>query len=124
MSLGSNPFIPAFMDPADDGGVILLFCDFETFYSQQYSLTKMDPVSYILDPLFEAICMAVCNLTDEPTLIDGPQLPRLVDRLKAAQRAGKRIILVSHNAQFDMAILSWRYDLHPYLIIDTIALSR
>ena len=104
--------------------VTLLFCDFETFYSQQYSLTQMDPASYILNPLFEAICLGVANLTDDPLIIDGPEIPRFILRLKQEQAKGKRIAVVTHNAQFDVSILSWRYDFKPDLIIDTIALSR
>lgn len=107
------------------GDVTLLFADFETFYSQQYSLTRMDPASYILDPLFEAICLGVANTNDAPLLVDGPEIPRFIHRLKIERATtGKRIAMVSHNAQFDMAILSWRYDFHPDLIIDTIAMSR
>jgi DNA polymerase len=109
--------------PLDD--VTLLFFDFETFYSQTYSLTKMDPASYILDPLFEAICLGAAANVGEPVLIDGPEIPSFIHRLKGhRQKTGKRIATVSHNAQFDMAIMSWRYDFHPDLIIDTMALSR
>jgi hypothetical protein len=119
--------------PLPTGGVVghplddatLLFFDFETFYSQDYSLTKMDPASYILDQLFEAICLGVAGTAGEPVLIDGPEIPSFIHRLKAHRaQTGKRIAAVSHNAQFDMAIMSWRYDFHPDLILDTIAMSR
>lgn len=106
------------------GGITPIFVDFETFYSQSYSLTKMDPASYILDPLFEAICLGVANLNDAPMLVDGPEIPIFLHKLKQAQLAGRRIAMVSHNAQFDMAIMSWRYNFQPDLIVDTIALSR
>lgn len=114
------------VDPAiDDGGVDFLFSDFETFYSQTYSLTKQDPASYILDPLFEAICLGCANMTGDPTLIEGPEIPQFVHRLRGhRQRTGRKIAMVSHNAQFDMSILSWHYDFRPDLIVDTIALSR
>src|SRR5262245_27498431 len=112
------------LSPMLDSNTILLFADMETFYTQQYSLTRMSPAEYILDPLFEAICLGVANLTDDPVLIDGPEIPSFILRLKREQKAGKRIALVTHNAQFDIAILSWRYGFRPDLIIDTIALSR
>lgn len=113
--------------PPDDGvappvgDIIPLFVDFESYYSQDYSLTKLDPASYILDPLFEAICLGVANIDGDPILIDGPEIPRLIDKLK---RRTKPLAMVSHNAQFDMAIMSWRYGFQPDLIIDTMALSR
>ena len=106
--------------------VIPLFCDFESFYSATYTLQKMDPASYILDPLFEAICLGVANFDDQPVLIDGPEIPYFIKSLKQRQAAEptRPICMVSHNAQFDMAIMSWRYDFHPDLIVDTIAMSR
>jgi hypothetical protein len=84
----------------------------------------MSPAEYILDPMFEAICLGVANLTGDPMLIDGPEIPNFIARLKAYRATGKPIAMVSHNAQFDMSIMAWRYDFHPDLIIDTIAMSR
>lgn len=112
---------PTLDDIAYNGDVVPLFCDFETFYSATYSLTRMSPAEYILDPQFEAICLGCANLTGMPTLIDGPEIPHFVDGLR---RSKKRIAMISHNAQFDMAIMQWRFDYSPDLIIDTIALSR
>ena len=105
--------------------VIGLFTDFESFYSTEYSLKRMSPAEYILDPRFEAICLGVAGITGNPVLIDGPEIPIFVHRLKRHRATtGQPIVMVSHNAQFDMAIMSWRYDFHPDLIIDTIAMSR
>ena len=100
---------------------LLLFCDFESFYSQEYSLTKMSPAEYILDPRFEAICLGVANISDPPILLDGPLIPAFINRLKQQEQP---IIMISHNATFDMAIMSWRYNFQPHFIVDTIAMSR
>ena len=99
----------------------ILFTDFETFYTQDYSLTKMSPAEYILSPLFEAICLGVATTASDVTHVDGPDIPQFVHKLK---QHDKPIAMVSHNAQFDMSIMSWRYDFHPHFIIDTIAMSR
>lgn len=104
--------------------IVPIFLDAETHYSQDYTLTKIDPASYILDPRFEMICLGVANLTDDPFIVDGPEVPHFVERLKEQQKAGRPVATCSHNSQFDAAILSWRYDFHPDLIIDTMALSR
>ena len=32
-----------------------LFADFETYYDDEYSLRKMTPIEYVLDPRFEAL---------------------------------------------------------------------
>src|SRR5262245_35127213 len=104
--------------------MLVLFVDWETYYSTEYSLTKIDPASYILDPRFEAICLGMANLTDEPQLFDAPQISAVINTLKGRQAGGLLICMVSHNAQFDMAIMSWRYGFRPDFIVDTIALSR
>ena len=52
----------------------LLYFDIESFYSTEYSLSKMDPPSYILDPRFELI-MAGTAFDDEPvSIVDGPDV--------------------------------------------------
>lgn len=102
----------------------LLFTDFESFYSTEYSLTRMSPAEYILHPLFESICLGVASQTHGPMTIDGPNIPKFVHKMKCLQEIGQPIVMVSHNAQFDMSIMAWRYDFHPEFIIDTIAMSR
>lgn len=96
-----------------------IFVDFETFYSSEYSLTRMDPPSYILDPRFEAICLGVSRgFTAPPYLVDGPDIPRFIHSLP------DNVAMVSHNALFDMSILSWRYGYCPRLIVDTLSMAR
>jgi len=103
---------------------LTLFADFESYYSSDYSLTRMSPAEYIMDPRFEAICLGVANAADDPpTLIDGPEIPTFVRALQERQHS-QPIIMVSHNAQFDMAVMYWRFGFRPDFIIDTIAISR
>jgi len=97
----------------------LLYWDCETFYSTEYSLTRMDPPSYILDPRFEMI-MAGYAFDESPVRNLAPhEIPYFLKTLDAGE-----IAMVSHNAQFDASILSWRYDWRPRLIIDTLSISR
>jgi len=97
----------------------MLYLDFETYYSTEYSLRQMDPPSYILDPRFDLL-MAGVAFDDEPvSIIDGPDFEGFLTALDPAQ-----IALVSHNSQFDASILSWRYDWRPALIVDTLSISR
>lgn len=100
-------------------GLKFIFCDYETYYGGDYTLTKMDPPSYILDPRFEAICLGVAEgFTDRPYLIDGPDIPRFLSEL------GPDVAMVTHNALFDMCINSWRFGYVPKMIIDTLSMSR
>jgi DNA polymerase family A len=108
-----------------DVPITMLFVDYETFYSQEYSLRKISPAEYILDPRFEAICLGVAGMSGDPILIDGPEIPRFIHSVKKHRVDNNSpIVMASHNAQFDMSILSWRYDFTPDLLVDTIAMTR
>jgi hypothetical protein len=110
----------------------IITLDFETFYSDEYSLRKMTPLEYICDARFETIGASFRK--DEVTLpysesvktfgaksvwLNGPDLPRLFARVDWSKTA-----LMSHNVAFDGAILAWRYGIVPALYIDTLGMSR
>jgi hypothetical protein len=94
--------------------------DFETYYDKEYSLRKMTPVEYILDPRFEVIGCAVKQAGDKPFGSTAPAL-EVTSRVTAR---GRPLTVISHNALFDMCILAWHYGVVPDLIIDTMAMSR
>jgi len=91
--------------------------DFETYYDQEYSLRKMTPVEYILDPRFECIGCAV---------EDGDKAFWLTpDELRTYLKAlPPKVAVISHNALFDMCILAWVFDYTPALMIDTLGMAR
>jgi hypothetical protein len=92
--------------------------DFETYYDQDYSLRKMTPVEYILDPRFECIGCAVKEGDDPAVWMTEGELRAYLAGLP------ERVAVVSHNALFDMCILSWRFAYVPYLMIDTLGMAR
>ena len=119
ISLPSRPAFPAPLEtPPICSEPQLVFADFETFWSQDYSVRKLDPPSYILDPRFEAICLGVAFGNADPVLIDGPDIADWLAGLPAD------VTMVSHNALFDMCILSWRYGYVPRVIVDTLSIAR
>lgn len=92
--------------------------DYESFYDQEYSLRKMTPAEYILDPRFEAIGCAVKE-PDTPTYwVDGPDLQKYFDQ---ADPSG---MYVSHNWLFDGCITAWRYNFIPRYMACTLSISR
>lgn len=96
--------------------------DFESYYDKEYSLRKMTPVEYVLDPRFETIMCAVKEgwPSNQPTyFVDGADFDKWV---KDAQL--DKAIVVSHNALFDMCVLAWRYNVVPRLMVDTLGVSR
>lgn len=97
-----------------------IFIDYESYYSNEYSLRKMDPCCYILDPRFECIGAAIKEGVDgESYWVDGDDLPLFFKDNKPEHTA-----LVSHNALFDACITAWKFDYVPRLTIDTLGIAR
>jgi len=96
-----------------------VFLDFETYYDNDYSLRKMTPVEYALDPRFECIgCAIKDGLDGAPYWLDGPVLQDFFDKLD------DDVMLVTHNALFDMCIVAWRYGFIPRMMVDTLGIAR
>jgi DNA polymerase len=99
----------------------ILVLDFETYYDQKFSLSKLTTEEYIRDPQFETIGIAV-KRNEEPTeWFSGTkaQTKRWLDKWDWANS-----VAVAHNAMFDMAILNWCYDIRPKRIADTLSMLR
>ena len=92
--------------------------DFETYYDDNFSLRKMTPVEYIKDPRFEVIGCAVKDGNNPAIWMTDPELRAYLKTLP------EKVIIVSHNALFDMCILAWVYDYVPHLMADTLGMSR
>src|SRR5262245_23816845 len=104
--------------------MLWVFGDFETFWSADYSISKMDPPSYILDPRFKVICLGIAFGQESPQLCEDWVVDHMVAALKAKQARGEKIAFVSHNALFDACILAWRYDSTPSTIVCTMSMAR
>ena len=99
-----------------------LFCiDFETYYSQTFSLTKQTTEEYIRSKQFETIGVAVCEEGANPIWFSGTKADTkaFLDGFELDKH-----IVVAHNAIFDMAILNWEYDIRPKGIADTLSMAR
>jgi DNA polymerase I-like protein with 3'-5' exonuclease and polymerase domains len=99
----------------------ILTIDFETYYDKQFSLSKLTTEEYIRDPQFEVIGVAV-KKNDEPTeWFSGThkQIKKWLDGFD-----WDNSVAVAHNAMFDMAILSWLFDIRPKKIADTLSMAR
>jgi DNA polymerase len=99
----------------------LLTIDFETFYSKTYSLSKMTTEAYINDPQFEVVGVAV-KINEEPTQWFTGNMMETAQWL--AQFDWDNSIVVAHNALFDGAILGWRFNIHPKVIVCTLCMAR
>lgn len=94
--------------------------DFETFYDSKagYSLRKMTPVEYILDPRFEVIGCTVKEDGGPTRWLEPGEIPGYLAKLP------EKVLIASHNALFDMCILAWYYGYIPYLMADTLGMAR
>lgn len=99
----------------------IITADFETFYSQTFSLSKMTTEEYIRSPEFEVIGVAVQVDDGEPVWFSGTKekTKEFLDGFKMDEN-----IVVAHNAMFDCAILSWVFDIKPKRIVDTLSMAR
>jgi DNA polymerase I-like protein with 3'-5' exonuclease and polymerase domains len=99
----------------------LITLDFETYYSKDYSLTKMTTESYIRGPEFEVIGVGVQIDDSSPRWFSGSyeDTAEFLGQFDIENNA-----LVAHNAAFDCAILSWRFGIKPKFIFDTLSMAR
>jgi DNA polymerase len=99
----------------------IITIDFETYYSQTFSLSKMTTEEYIRSPEFEVVGVAVSVDDNAPVWFSGTkeQTQGFLDGLDLQAN-----MVVAHNAVFDLAILSWHFGIFPKAIIDTLSMAR
>jgi len=101
--------------------VQVITIDFETYYSQEFSLTKMTTEEYVRSGEFEVIGVSVQVDDGEPTWFSG-DMPSTEDWLK--QFDWERSFALAHNAAFDGAILTWLFNIKPKGWFDTLSMGR
>lgn len=99
----------------------LITLDFETFYDRDFSLTKLTTEEYIRDPRFEVIGVGV-KVGDETAVWGSGTKEEIGDWLKSFEM--EKHMVLAHNTMFDGAILSWFFDIHPKMLLDTMCMSR
>lgn len=94
--------------------------DFETYYTTEYSLSRMSEVEYILSPLFQSIMCSIKFNDEETKVYVG--FAAIAKRL--AEFDWTKTAMCSHNLRFDGAIAAWLYGIHPVLYLDTLGMAR
>ncbi len=98
-----------------------LVLDFETYYSKTFSLSKMTTEAYVNAPEFEVIGVAV-KRNNEPTQWFTGNMQDTAQWLSQFDWGSS--IAIMHNALFDGAILSWRFNIKPKVILCTLCMAR
>ena len=99
----------------------LLVIDFETRWDRKdYTLSKMTTEQYIRDPRFKAF--GCCIKTYDVPGIVWVTHKDLADTFNAIDWSTTAVL--AHNAQFDVAILSYVYGHQPCFIFDSLSMAR
>jgi len=99
----------------------IITIDFETYYSKEFSLTKMTTEEYVRSELFEVIGVSTQVDDQEPEWFTGTmaETQEYLNSLQLDQH-----MVLAHNAQFDGAILTWLFDIKPKKWLDTLSMAR
>jgi len=99
----------------------MITIDFETYYSREYSLTRLTTEEYVRDPQFQVIGVAV-KVNSEPAQWFSGNLQETAEWL--AQFEWRSHFVLAHNAIFDAAILTWVFGQKPKAWLDTLSMAR
>ena len=95
--------------------------DFETYYGDEYTLSKMTTEAYVRDPRFEVIGVGIKVNNYPCDWFSGThaQIKKFLHGLDYSHRA-----ILCHHAAFDGAILSWHFGVKPKFWLDTLSMAR
>lgn len=94
--------------------------DFETFYSQEYTLSgKLNTSEYIRDDRFHAHGVGIKVGRGAPKWYTGKNIALALKAIDWSKSA-----LLCHNTAFDGFILSEHFDIVPAFYLDTLSMSR
>lgn len=97
----------------------IITADFETFYGDDYTLTKLTTEAYVRDPRYETIMCGFLINGRDGFWVPGPEVPKALADLRLDKRA-----VLAHHAHFDGLILSHHYGVRPRLWLDTLGMAR
>ena len=97
----------------------LVTLDFETYYDQDYTLSKLSTSEYVRDPRFKAQMVGI-KIGLKPT--KWYPAAKVAAALKTINWATHSVLC--HNTQFDGFILSHHYGIVPVMYYDTLSMAR
>jgi DNA polymerase len=100
----------------------ILTIDFETYWdSKTYTLSKMTTEEYIRHETFLpfGFCAHIYGSAEPTRWVSRQDIPEFL----AGFDWGRTAVL-AHNAQFDISILSWVFNVRPCFIFDTLSMAR
>lgn len=100
----------------------LLCLDFESFFSDAFTLKKLTTEAYIRDEQFKAHMVGLWLHDTMPAPID--VLPEMLKTNVELRRTISESAVLCHHAQFDGLILNHHFGLRPAMWLDTLSMAR
>lgn len=97
----------------------LVSLDFETYYDDEYTLTKLSTSEYVRDPRFEALMVGIKIGRRPRKVVPGNKV-----KAELAKIDWKSHSLLCHNTQFDGFILSHHYKIVPKRYYCSLSMAR
>jgi len=100
----------------------LVFLDFESYWSAEYSLSKLTPAAYVMDPRWELQSLSICmgRKGAALTAIGLAEIQALVATIDFSDA-----MVVAHNNEgFDAYVAAWRLGIRPKMWGCTMAMAR
>lgn len=97
----------------------IVFLDFETYWDQDYTLTKLSTSEYVRDPRFKAQMLGLKIGNGKTRIIPATKIKAELQKINWATHS-----VCAHNLQFDGFILSHHYGIHPAYLWDTLSMAR
>lgn len=96
--------------------------DYETFWGQEYTLSKLTTEAYVRDPRFQTIGVAVTEpLLGRRAWLEHEQFRAFIEALR---RSGEPVAFLAHHAHFDGFITSYHYGFAPVFWYDTLSIAN
>ena len=99
----------------------VLAIDYESFWSADYTLSKMTPLEYVMDPRWECQSLTVTHEDERSTTAIGhAEIQRLT-----ASYDWRKYMVIGHNLSvFDAYVAALRYAINPRMWGCTLAMAR
>jgi DNA polymerase len=101
--------------------VDLITLDYETYYDQEYSLSKISTEDYINSPLFEVIMVSL-KINDQPSFFHSGDMKSTKEFLfdNGVPDCG----MIAQNTMFDQLINQVHFNIRPPVLFDTMAMAQ
>jgi hypothetical protein len=100
----------------------LVFLDFESYWSTEYSLSKMPPAAYVMDPRWELQSVTICSGRRgvARTAMGLQEIMALVASIDWSDA----FVIAHNNEGFDAYVAAWRLGIRPKMWGCTMAMAR